>query len=168
MQKYKYKGQEYSSLFALRRDHHLSISGSASADFLTTLGIEIVQIEYQQLPIQPDELRAQKLDNLNTQCNELLEQKLSSYPPHERSTFDRQANEAKAVLAGEKADETYLIFALAKARETPIEEFATLVMEKHKEYIDYAGLIIGKKQQIKDALVNAKTLKAIQMLDIDL
>ena len=168
MQKYKYKGQEYSSLFALRRDHHLSISGSASPDFLTTLGIEIVQIEYQQLPIQPDELRAQKLDNLNTQCNELLEQKLSSYPPHERSTFDRQVREAVSALAGDEKENYALINALAQARALPVEELAKRILEKHREYTDYAGNIIGKKQRLKDMLVDAETVEAIEMLDIAL
>lgn len=168
MKKYQYKGEEYTSLLALRRAHNLSFSGAATTEFLAGLGIETEEIEHKAIPVQIDKIREQKLEELNRQCDELLEQKLWSYPLHERSTFDQQLNEAKAVLAGEKADETYLIFALAKARETSIEEFAKRVLEKHKEYIDYAGIIIGKKQQIKDALVNAKTLKAIQMLDIDL
>ena len=165
---YKYNGKEYATLISLRRANNLSFSGSASPDFLALLGIETLQIEYPEKPVQLEEIRSQKINELNILCDEKLEQKLSPYPQHERATFDQQVREANAIVL-QKDDEDYsLVKELANARGITTEDLASRILVNHMEYIEYAGKIIGKAQRLKDSLIHAETAEQIQAVDITL
>lgn len=168
MKKYLYKDKEYLTLNVLRKAANLSFSNAITEQALSELGIEVIEVTFMPPEINAEDLRQSRISELIARCDALLYEKLTGYPEHEKATFNQQAEEAKAVLAGAEPASFPLVAELARARGIPAQELAARILQNHKEYTEYAGQIIGKTQRLKNRLVDAETLEEIQEIDTTL
>lgn len=92
---------------------------------------------------------------LLTQINNLCDQKMTSissgYPESEVKTWPQQVKEAEAYTANSAAP-VPMLEGLATQRSLTVAELASRVLVKATTYAGYAGLIVGRRQALEDAL----------------
>ena len=103
-----------------------------------------------------DELKAEKLAQINADCQAALAALTPTYPEKELFTFERQEREARALLAGDSSDVAH-ITAIASGRGIPVEELARKIVAKADAFSLASGLLIGQRQKWEDMLKDAKT-----------
>lgn len=103
-----------------------------------------------------DELKAEKLAQINADCQAALAALTPTYPEKELFTFERQEREARALLTGDSSDGAH-ITAIASGRGIPVEELARKIVAKADAFSLASGLIIGQRQKWEDMLKDAKT-----------
>lgn len=103
-----------------------------------------------------DELKAEKLAQINADCQAALAALTPTYPEKELFTFERQEREARALLAGDSSDVAH-ITAIASGRGIPVEELARKIVAKAEAFSLASGLLIGQRQKWEDMLKDAKT-----------
>lgn len=106
----------------------------------------------QNPPATARQLRAAKLDEINTRASEQLAMLSADYPPGEVQSWAQQTREAEAVLADPGA-EVPLLSAIAVARGLTTVDLAERVAAKTEAFAVASGAIIGKRQALEDAIV---------------
>lgn len=98
-----------------------------------------------------EEVKADKLAEINSLCESRLAQITPTYPDKELLTFDQQKSEAIAYQADPSA-ECPLLEALAAARGISLELLCEKVMAKAAVFSAASGTLIGQRQAYEDAL----------------
>ena len=115
-----------------------------------------------------DEVKAEKLAEINAACDRILSDAASTYPETEILTFDQQTAEAKAYLASGHAEDVPLLFAMAQERGLPLDELAKRVIAKHQAFSLLSGTVIGQRQALEDRLNACTTREAIRSLAVEI
>lgn len=122
-------------------------------------------LEFYNYPVGPDlltldELKAEKLAQINAGCQSALAALTPTYPEKELLTFERQEREARALLTGDSSDVAH-ITAIASGRGIPVEELARKIVAKADAFSLASGLLIGRRQRYEDLLEEAQTKEAV-------
>jgi len=112
-------------------------------------------------------MKANKLAEINTLCDDLINALVSTYPKYEISTFDKQEIEARAYMADATAS-TPLLIALATARGISLSDLVNRVVTKADAFAKASGFIIGQCQALKDRLDTCTTIEEVQAITIDI
>lgn len=119
----------------------------------------------------PEELLAQakadKLAEINTTCQSILESLTPTYPERELTTFDKQESEARAYLADATAS-TPLLSALAAARGIELADLVQRVIAKADAFASASGYIIGQRQALEDRLDAAQTVEDVRAVTVSI
>ena len=142
---------------------------NANSAFIEDRGeyYEIVALPQTQEP-PLDEVKAEKLAEINAACDRILSDAASTYPETEILTFDQQTAEAKAYLASGHAEDVPLLFAMAQERGLPLDELAKRVIAKHQAFSLLSGTVIGQRQALEDRLNACTTREAIRSLAVEI
>ena len=122
-------------------------------------------LEFYGYPVGPelltlDELKAEKLAEINAACDAALASLTADYPESELLTFDKQEAEARALIAAPDTS-VPLLTSLAVARGIGTTELALRVIAKADAFTAASGHIIGLRQKYEDALDAAQTAEAV-------
>ena len=107
-----------------------------------------------------DELRAAKLDEINSTYNTATSSLVSTYPNTELLTFDKQEQEARAWDADNTA-ETPLVDMLALGRQMDKAELVRRILLKADAFALATGYLTGQRQRYEDLLDAATTAEEI-------
>lgn len=99
------------------------------------------------------DMKAEKLAEINAECDRLVKVAVLSYPDTEVLTFAKQESEARAYLT-DPGSPTPMIDAIAINRGIDKAELVTRIIAKADYFAVYTGKIIGHRQKLED-LVNA-------------
>ena len=129
--------------------------GTTTDDIDGVAGVlrELDQAEIDELT---EQLKADKIDELNdlyTSCVTVLE---SDYPLPERESWHVQVSEAKALTADAEAN-TPWIDAAAQNRGVSRETLADLIIGQDSQYRVLHGALTGKRQAYRDQIYAAQT-----------
>ena len=114
-----------------------------------------------------DDLKQQKLTELNSACDAELEKVYSQYPEHEADTWFIQLQEARAYLADYETD-TPFINIVAEHRGIGRHTLATSIVEKGLAFETFAAHVIGHKQRIRDQIEAVTTEAELDAIVIEL
>ena len=115
-----------------------------------------------------DEVKAEKLAEINAACDRILSEAVSTYPETEILTFDQQTAEAKAYQASGDTEDAPLLSALAQGRGMTLDELAKRVIAKHTAFTALSGYVIGQRQALEDRLNACTTGEAIRSLAVEI
>ena len=115
-----------------------------------------------------DEVKAEKLAEINAACDRILSDAASTYPETEILTFDQQTAEAKAYQASGDTEDAPLLSALAQGRGMTLDELAKRVIAKHTAFTALSGYVIGQRQALEDRLNACTTGEAIRSLAVEI
>lgn len=121
----------------------------------------------QPTPPSLDELKAEKINALNTACDEALEAIYGQYPRHESDTWFKQEAEARAYTA-DNDTKTPFIDTIATCRGIDRYTLAQRIIEKADAFAAFAARVIGSKQAIKDEIQASETVEQLNAVNIDL
>lgn len=120
--------------------------------FQAALDGELGEIAEYVAPVKTAaELKADKLTEINAECEKAIAAIKAGYPESEVLSWPKQEAEARAFIADPVAA-TPLLDALAAARAMDKAELAARVVAKADAFAAYSGQIIGKRQGLEDAL----------------
>ncbi len=109
--------------------------------------------------------KAQKLAEINEQCDAMLGGLTKSYPGSELLTFDQQKAEAEAYLA-DNTTHCPLLAPLAAARGIELEDLCTRVIAKATAFSAASGAIIGQRQKFEDLLGACTTIDQVAAIEV--
>ena len=137
---------------------------------LTPKGQDFVQ-EFDVLPLSEEELaraleqaKHDKLTSVNGNCETLMEQLVDTYPQMEVSTFYKQEEEARDIIAG-ATPKTNMLAALAAERGIEIHELATRVIAKADAFAVATGYFMGQRQKMEDEIDAAQNVAELDAID---
>lgn len=137
---------------------------------LTPKGEDFVQ-EFDIVPLSEEELaraleqaKSEKLQSVNGTCDSLMKELVATYPDMEVSTFYKQEEEARAILAGE-TPKTDMLQMLALERGIPLEELARRVVAKSEGFAAATGYFMGQRQKMEDEIDAAKNVAELDAID---
>ena len=107
-----------------------------------------------------DNLKSQKLIEINTAYSEAVSSLLSNYPLNEILTFSKQETEARAWIENKNVD-TPLIDAIVLGRGIDKEEFVSRILSNAESYNTQNGYFIGLRQKYEDMLEMAHTSEEV-------
>lgn len=116
----------------------------------------IVAIPEPELP----ELKAIKLNEINSAYQQAIDTLTPTYPDDERLTFDKQEQEARAWLVDDTAL-TPFIDALAAGRRMDKAELVKRIIAKADAFALASGSLTGQRQRYEDLLDVAETPEAV-------
>lgn len=135
------------------------------------LYVDIWQAKYDEIntPYIPtiEEVKAAKLAEINSACDDILNAAVLSYPNTEILTFDQQTVEAKAYIANGNPEDAPLLSALASGRGIELDELVQRVIAKHDTFSALSGYIIGQRQALEDRLRVCETLEDVQAIEVN-
>lgn len=107
---------------------------------------------------EPDlpELKATKLNEINTTYQQAIATLTPTYPDDERLTFEKQEQEARAWLA-DNAASTPFVDALAVGRKMNKAELVSRIIAKANAFAIASGSLTGQRQRYEDLLDAAET-----------
>lgn len=111
---------------------------------------------------EPDlpELKAIKLDEINTTYQQAIATLTPTYPDDERLTFDKQEQEARSWLA-DNSTPTPFIDALAAGRQMDKAELVSRIIAKADVFALASGSLTGQRQRYEDLLDAAETAEDV-------
>ena len=115
-----------------------------------------------------EEAKTTKLAEINSACDAVLNQAVSTYPQSEILTFDQQVEEVKAYQQTGNPASAPLLSALAGARGISLDELCLRVITKRAQFSTLSGIIIGQRQHLEDVLDTLETVEAVQALEVDI
>lgn len=124
-------------------------------------------VDPESVPPTLEEAKADKLAEINAECQRMLESLTPTYPERELTTFDKQEAEARAYAADPTAS-TPLLSALAQARGVPLDELARRVLVKADAFAVASGSIIGQRQALEDRLDACTTVEDVQGITVSI
>lgn len=149
-----------------QRTHYMEPKSS-----LTPKGEDFVQ-EFVVKPLSPEDLaraleqaKVEKLQSVSSTCDNLMKELVATYPDMEVSTFYKQEEEARAILAGE-VPSTAMLAALAHERGIDIMELARRVIAKSEGFAFATGYFMGQRQKIEDKIDAAPDVATLDAIDI--
>lgn len=113
------------------------------------------------------EAKADKLAEINTACDQILNAATATYPASEVLTFDQQTIEAKAYQADNTAS-VPLLSALAASRNIPLPDLVGRVIAKHDDFSALSGTVIGQRQALEDVLDTLTTVESVHELVVNI
>lgn len=116
----------------------------------------IVAIPEPELP----ELKATKLNEINTSYQQAIATLTPTYPDDERLTFDKQEQEARAWLT-DNSTPTPFVDALAAGRQMDKSELVGRIIAKADAFAVASGLLTGQRQRYEDLLDAASTAEDV-------
>lgn len=116
-------------------------------------------------PPSLEEVKADKLKEINAGFESVAAQLVASYPQSELLTFDQQTAEAQAYLA-DSAAECPMLRPLAEARGLTMDDLCQRVMAKHAVFSTATGFFMGQRQKMEDALEAADTVDAVKAIEV--
>lgn len=102
------------------------------------------------------ELKAIKLNEINTAYQQAIATLTPTYPDDERLTFDKQEQEARAWLA-DNSTSTPFVDALAAGRQMEKAELVSRIIAKADAFALASGSLTGQRQRYEDLLDAAET-----------
>lgn len=111
-------------------------------------------------PLTLDEVKAAKLAEINAACDAEIEAIKVSYPDTEVMSWDKQEQEARALLANATAT-TPLIDSIASARGLGRVELANRIIANADQFAVASGASIGKRQKLKNEINAAATVEQV-------
>lgn len=111
-------------------------------------------------PPKLDELKAAKLNEINTTYQQAIATLTPTYPDDERLTFDKQEAEARAWLA-DNSTPTPFVDALAAGRQMDKAELVSRIIAKADAFALASGSLTGQRQRYEDMLDVAETADAV-------
>lgn len=111
-------------------------------------------------PPELDDLKAVKLNEINTAYQKAIATLTPTYPDDERLTFDKQEQEARAWLA-DSSTPTPFVDALAVGRQMEKAELVSRIIAKADAFALASGSLTGQRQRYEDMLDVAKTAEAV-------
>ena len=114
-----------------------------------------------------EEARADKLTEINSACDAILNAATATYPETEVLTFDQQLIEAQAYTADDTAA-VPLLRALAAARGIELDDLVQRVIAKSNAFTQLSGYIIGQRQALEDRLDTCTTADEIEAITVDI
>lgn len=111
--------------------------------------------------------KAAKLEAINQASQSFVEQaaELNKYPLFERDTWPIQKMEAEAWERDSKA-ETPCLQKIAVERGLDLDKLRAGALRKSKFYTDISFAMVGQRQALVDRLTKAKTLKAVEDIEV--
>ena len=111
---------------------------------------------------EPDlpELKAIKLNEINTSYQQAIATLTPTYPDDERLTFDKQEQEARAWLA-DNSTPTPFVDALAAGRQMDKAELVSRIIAKADAFALASGCLTGQRQRYEDLLDAAATAEEV-------
>ena len=125
----------------------------------TSNGYEIKEVQELSL----EELKANKLSEINSKYNIATESLVSTYPSTELLTFDKQEQEARAWLKDNNV-ETPLIDSLAEGRQIDKADLVNRIINKADLFAIQTGYLTGQRQHYEDQLELATTKEEIEAI----
>ncbi len=107
-----------------------------------------------------DELKAEKLAEINAMCDAALKAMTPTYPDRELLTFDQQKQEALAYTS-DPSSPCPLLSPLAAARGITLELLCQKVIAKATAFSAVSGALIGQRQAYEDQLELCETKDAV-------
>lgn len=107
-----------------------------------------------------DELKTEKLAEINEKCDTALKAMTPTYPDRELLTFDQQKQEALAYTA-DPSSSCPLLSPLAAARGISLELLCQKVIAKATAFSAISGALIGQRQAYEDQLELCETKEAV-------
>lgn len=114
-------------------------------------------------PPEMPELKAAKLDEINSAYQQAIAEMTPGYPDDERLTFDKQETEARGWLA-DNSFSTPFIDALAAGRQMDKAELVSRIIAKADAFAIASGLLTGQRQRYEDLLKDAETAKDVSAI----
>ena len=115
-----------------------------------------------------DELKREKLTEINTACDSILNYAISTYPETEVLTFDQQTSEATKYLQTKNPEDSPLLSALALGRGITLDDLVQRVIAKHDAFSMLSGYIIGQRQALEDKLDECETVEDVEAIVVDI
>lgn len=116
----------------------------------------------------PEEVKTDKLSEINTAADVAISALTATYPDREISTFDKQEAEARAYAADPATAQTPLLSALAQARGIELSELIRRVIAKADAFAVASGSIIGQRQALEDRLDACTTVEDVQAIVVNI
>ena len=107
-----------------------------------------------------DEVKAEKLAEINEKCDAALKAMTPTYPDRELLTFDQQKQEALAYTS-DPSSPCPLLSPLAAARGITLELLCQKVIAKATAFSAISGTLIGQRQAYEDQLELCETKEAV-------
>ena len=107
-----------------------------------------------------DEVKAEKLAEINEKCDAALKAMTPTYPDRELLTFDQQKQEALAYTS-DPSSSCPLLSPLASARGISLELLCQKVIAKATAFSAVSGSLIGQRQAYEDQLELCETKEAV-------
>lgn len=114
-----------------------------------------------------EEVRADKLTEINSACDAILNAATATYPETEVLTFDQQLIEAQAYMADDTAA-VPLLSALASARGIELADLVQRVIAKSNAFTQLSGYIIGQRQALEDRLDACTTTAEVEAIEVNI
>ena len=111
-------------------------------------------------PLTLDEAKAAKLTEINAACDAEIEAIKVSYPNTEVMTWDKQEQEARALVL-DATTATPLIDSIASARGLDRVELANRIIANADQFATASGVFLGKRQKLKDEINAATTVEQV-------
>lgn len=126
----------------------------------TTIDLDGTIVFTPPAPLGMDELKAAKLNEINTAYQQAIADFMPIYPDGERLTFDKQEQEARAWLA-DNSTPTPFVDALAAGRQMDKAELVSRIISKANAFAVASGLLTGQRQRYEDMLDVASTVEDV-------
>lgn len=125
---------------------------------------DVVTLSDEELARALKQVKAEKLQSVNRTCDGLMKELVATYPDMEVSTFYKQEEEARVILAGE-TPKTNMLQMLAVERGIPLEELAQRVVAKAEGFAAATGYFMGQRQKKEDEIDAAKNVAELDAID---
>ncbi len=108
-----------------------------------------------------EEVKADKIVEINSKCQQVLAAIVLPYPPQETLTWPNQYAEAQAFTANSTSI-TPMLSAIAAASGQTVAALATSVLLKAASYNAMAGAVVGKRQALTAQVQAETTVSGVQ------
>lgn len=141
-------------------DEHSALLEGQSQGKLIQAGANGRPVLVDPPPLTLDEVKAAKLAEINAEFDAEIGAIKATYPDTEVMSWDKQEQEARALLANATAD-TPLIDSIASARGLDRVELANRIIANADQFATASGASLGKRQKLKDEINAAATVEQV-------
>jgi hypothetical protein len=136
------------------------------AEALKTYGLSLyVEPERVVVPLTLEQLKTNKLQEANQECDKRINVMTISYPATELMTFSKQENEARQLLADSSAV-TPMLDAMSHMRGVGKFELAQRIITKADIFSQLCGIYVGHRQRLEDLINSATTEVDLNQIDV--
>ena len=114
-----------------------------------------------------DEVKNEKLSEINSKCNSILKKAVATYPETEQQTFYKQDAESAAYLENPEGADTPFLTILAAARGIDLDTMVTKVRAKTDAFAQLSAFICGQRQAMEDKLDTCESIKEIEAIEVN-
>lgn len=110
-----------------------------------------------------EEIRNNKLSEINNKYNIATESLVSTYPATELLTFDKQEQEARMYMKDDSSDIPFLKN-LAESRGIELDDLVQRVIKKADTFSNAVSILTGQRQKYEDMLDVATNVEEIEAI----